>query len=98
MIRHFSHVIGAQQIWLTRIHGEDRPELQPWPDLQPDTWPRALHELHDGWLGLLETLGDELNRKIDYRNTKGQSFSTLRQQGLTPPSTDFILYLREKPA
>jgi uncharacterized damage-inducible protein DinB len=70
----YSHVLGAEAVWLARIAG--RPaDVAVWPTLSLDDAAelaaRNARELH----ALLSSLSEEeLERAIDYRNSAGRDF------------------------
>lgn len=116
--RLFSHILAAQQMWLRRVQGSDLTGLTPWPDPEPEAWPRLLQTVQAAWLEQVETREATWETPITYQNTRGRSFETplheivthiiihgqhhraqiaihLRNQGLTPPHTDFIFFTRD---
>jgi uncharacterized damage-inducible protein DinB len=70
----YSHVLGAEAVWLARIGGR-QSAIAVWPTLSledaADLAQRNATELD----GLLETTNaNELQQEIEYRNSAGQSF------------------------
>ncbi len=70
-----SHIVSAQKIWLNRIL-----------ELDINTYPWEKHTVQEcisrstiitsEWINLLESLKDsDLEKRIDYKNTKGEKFS-----------------------
>jgi len=79
----FSHIIGAERIWLARFADPDARHLAPWPTLTLDECRAELEKLHSEWLALLNTLTPEkLAGDLAYRNTKGVEFKTPLQDVL----------------
>jgi uncharacterized damage-inducible protein DinB len=70
-----AHLIGAEMVWLKRVmRGESVtrvPGIEELPDLRAlrDAW----NECQSGWRQVFER--DDLQRTIQYSNTKGQQFS-----------------------
>src|SRR5689334_7739729 len=71
-LRLLGHIIGAQWLWITRIRGEDA-KMTVWPELTLDQCAAELDSLRDAWAGILRS---DLARKITYRNSKGESWSS----------------------
>ena len=117
MVRWFSHIIAAQQIWLRRVQGADLTGVTAWPDTSPAKWESLLQTTHADWKTQLEAMQDDLARTISYQNTRGDHFESslheiathliihgqhhraqialhLRENGHTPPPTDFIFFTR----
>ena len=72
----YSHVLGAEHTWLTRISGK-APHYPVWPDLSLDECEsladanvRELRKLLEGMKPA------DLERPIVYRNTAGKEFTT----------------------
>jgi len=72
----YSHVLGSEHTWLTRVTGES-PSIAVWPEMSLDDCERiaaqnarALHDL----VGSLTAA--DLSRPVTYRNTAGTEFTT----------------------
>ncbi|PYV21276.1 MAG: hypothetical protein DMG24_20115 [Acidobacteria bacterium] len=73
----FCHVLGAQQLWLSRFEAPQHPDVDPWPLLPLPACRAAVEELHQGWTALLDRLtAEQLAGDLVYRNTKGVEFKT----------------------
>ncbi len=82
----FSHIIGAQRIWLARFADPSPPGAQPWPALTIEECRASVEDLHQRWIVLLEGMTPEkLARDLAYRNTKGVEFKT--------PVHDILMHL-----
>lgn len=82
----FSHIIGAQRVWLARFADPGPPGAQPWPALTIGECRAAAEDLHQRWASLLEAMTPEkLARDLAYRNTKGVEFKT--------PVQDVLMHL-----
>jgi uncharacterized damage-inducible protein DinB len=71
-LRLLGHIIGAQWVWITRIRAEDA-KMAVWPDLTLEQCAAELDPLRDAWAGILR--GD-LAKKVEYRNSKGEPWSS----------------------
>jgi uncharacterized damage-inducible protein DinB len=84
--RFFNHVLGAQEIWLSRFETPDTPSTNGWPALSFADERAALDDLHRRWINLLVGLTPEkLAADLAYRNTKGLEFKT--------PVRDVLMHL-----
>ncbi len=80
----FSHIIGAQRVWLARFADPSPPSAQPWPALTLEECRAAMEDLHKRWIALLEGMTPEkLARDLAYRTTKGVEYKTPVQDVLT---------------
>ena len=73
---YFSHIAGAQELWYKRIQQEPVEDLKVWPDYG---LPKALQKLKtyaEKWKALATSNRSELDRKIEYQNSKGKKFAT----------------------
>ncbi|MCJ8209536.1 hypothetical protein MUY27_07435 [Mucilaginibacter sp. RS28] len=74
-IRLMSHTLGAQQVWLGRCVGDPNAQKGAiWPEWEPDDLYQINEENHQLWVNFLNRETD-LNRKVSYVNSKGDSFS-----------------------
>jgi uncharacterized damage-inducible protein DinB len=70
-----SHIVSAQKIWLNRVLGRDII-INPWEKHTTQECSVQSTEITAEWINLLESLKDDnLERRIDYTNTKGEKFS-----------------------
>jgi uncharacterized damage-inducible protein DinB len=75
-LRLFDHLLGAGFLWLARIRGEASP-LAVWPQLAAAERRSRAAELSRDWAALLATMNaDGLARVIDYRNSKGEPWTS----------------------
>lgn len=117
-----AHILAAGEVWLTRLRGRDSSALAIFPDLDLAACAAAHERTSAGYRGYLAAMDAAgLDQAIDYRNTKGDRFSTpvrdilthvgahgayhrgqiarlMRESGVAPVGTDFILYTRLPPA
>jgi len=72
-----AHMLGAQQIWLSRCKGENILSGPIWPDWKADTFKQIIADNHEAWINFLATqTDDDFDRKITYRDMKGNEFSS----------------------
>lgn len=84
--KYFSHVLGAQRIWLARFESPEPPSAEPWPALSVDECRAAIEEVHRHCIALLSKLTPEkLDENLKYRNLKGVEFQT--------PIRDVLMHL-----
>ena len=77
------HIIGAEQLWLERVHG-DAQSMEVWPELDLTNVVEMLDDLHVQWMRLLDNQReDKLLRPISYTNSKGQPWANRVEEILT---------------
>jgi len=73
-LRLYAHVLAAEHVWLSRVEGRE-PGLAVWPALDLDECAALSAKNHSTFALLAETLStDELQRRVSYRNSKGDAF------------------------
>lgn len=76
--RLFAHVLASEQVWLTRLRGEDSTALEIWPELSLEKCSRLVEKNAADYRVFFETLPEaSLSGVITYRNSKGIQFRTL---------------------
>jgi uncharacterized damage-inducible protein DinB len=79
----YSHVLGAEHVWMSRINGE-QPKLEVWPELTLEECDRIAAGNHEGFRQLVGTITPSaLLRGIAYRNSAGASFVSTLEDILT---------------
>lgn len=73
VLRLLGHIIGAQWLWLARLRNE-KSKMAVWPELTLDQCASELDPLRGAWTYILQHV--ELDASIDYRNTKGEAWSS----------------------
>lgn len=69
-----SHIISAQKVWLNRVLS-NKIITDPWEKIFEEDWTTRSTALTAEWINLLEGLHqDDLERKVEYKNTKGEKF------------------------
>jgi uncharacterized damage-inducible protein DinB len=87
MIGRLSHILSAQKLWLERI--EKRPQtMAVWPALTIEDCTTLADEMSSAWQNYLVRLGEQpatnaLDAEIEYRNTKGELWSSRVEDVLT---------------
>ena len=75
-LRLLNHIAGAELLWLARIH-DRTASVAVWPELSLEQCERELARAAEMWRALLrECLEDALQRKVAYRNSKGEPWSS----------------------
>ena len=73
-LREFGHVLGAAEVWLSRLEGR-AGRLAVWPELGLAELPGAAGSVHAGYAAYLQGLsGAGLSAPVAYRNSAGQAF------------------------
>lgn len=72
-----AHLLGAQQIWLSRCKGENLLTGPIWPDWKADAFKQIIADNHRAWMSFLaDKIDDDFDQKITYRDMKGNEFSS----------------------
>lgn len=75
--RWMAHILGAERVWLARLHDEDASALPIWPELSLSDCAAVAADNAARFERLLESLDDAgLQRHAVYRNSTGTEFST----------------------
>jgi uncharacterized damage-inducible protein DinB len=75
IIRLFSHILLAEQVWYTRITGGDTNALKVWGNENLDNCEKLVKRNKDRFSTLLENLSEnDLVKKVTYKNTQGKEF------------------------
>lgn len=69
-----SHLLSAQQIWLSRCTGQPTNNYQLWPKWNTYTFVEIIEANHSGWAGFINMQTD-MSGTVAYKNSKGQKFS-----------------------
>ena len=78
-VKLFAHILSAERLWLERLLGE-KQTLPVWPDVTLAKCKRETDELADLWRDYLARLTEAgLGETASYKNTKGESWSSTRQ-------------------
>jgi uncharacterized damage-inducible protein DinB len=83
-LRLLAHVLGATEVWLTRLEGRDSRQLEVWPAYDLAECGRVAAEVHPALERYLETLPEaQLHEPFEYRNQQGAPFTSARVDILT---------------
>lgn len=78
-----SHIVGAEQLWLDRLHG-DPQSTAVWPEIDLQTLPDQLDRLHANWARFIDNQREEkLLRPISYANSRGEPWANRVEEILT---------------
>jgi uncharacterized damage-inducible protein DinB len=80
-LKFIAHIVAAEYLWLTRIQQRPSP-YAVWPELTLEECGREVPVLANSWKGLLSQF-DILDRKIHYKNSKGEEYNSLVRDILT---------------
>ncbi len=75
-LRLYSHILGAEQVWLARLTGT-RSALEVWPALTLDDWRRVGQDAHARLARFVDRLQPaDLTRMVSYVNSAGLAFQS----------------------
>jgi uncharacterized damage-inducible protein DinB len=70
-----AHILSAERLWLERLR-QQKQTMPVWPTSTIEECEMLSDEMGVAWRDYLNTLGPgELDRTIEYRNTKGEAWS-----------------------
>jgi uncharacterized damage-inducible protein DinB len=70
-----AHILSAERLWLERLR-QQKQTMPVWPSSTIEECEMLSDEMGVTWRDYLNTLGPgELDRTIEYRNTKGEAWS-----------------------
>ena len=78
-MRVLNHIVGADWLWLCRVRNEN-PKLAIWPELSIDDCEREIDTLREAFD---ETLRMPRDTRVEYRNSKGEPWSSSLDDVLT---------------
>jgi uncharacterized damage-inducible protein DinB len=77
------HILSAERLWLERLHG-DRQTLPVWPDFSLERCETQIAELATLWTSDLASSSEaDLSLQVTYKNSKGEIWSSTRNDILT---------------
>jgi uncharacterized damage-inducible protein DinB len=78
-IKLLAHVVSAERLWLERLL-EQKQTWVVWPEFALEQCKQEADQLRGRWKNYLTGLGEAgLSSSLDYRNTKGESFTNQKQ-------------------
>jgi uncharacterized damage-inducible protein DinB len=83
VLRLMAHTLSAGKLWLERLRRE--PQSMPvWPGSTVEECAALIDSVADGWQTYLSRLSSEdFNEKVEYRNSKGELWSSRVEDVLT---------------
>jgi uncharacterized damage-inducible protein DinB len=82
-LRFIAHTISAQKLWLERLQRVPQ-SVAVWPSSTVGECAALADEMHSAWKNYLTELPSaNLEREVDYRNSKGESWSSCVEDILT---------------
>ncbi|HEV8046627.1 MAG TPA: DinB family protein [Terriglobales bacterium] len=77
-----AHIVSAERLWLERLLMQKQTS-PVWPTFTLDRCQSEIGELAGLWMNYLSSLGEAgLTDPIDYKNTKGEKFTSQKQDVL----------------
>jgi len=70
-----SHLLNAQQIWLSRCLGTSTTSYQLWPRWEPQSFAAITENNHSEWMSFIKA-GIDAEQVVVYKNFKGEEFSS----------------------
>ena len=81
--KRIAHILSAEKLWLERMRREPQ-SLPVWPSSTIDECEAWAHEMDSAWRNYLKHLApDGLSVQVEYRNTKGEVWSSRVEDVLT---------------
>ncbi len=78
-VKLLAHILAAEKLWHERLQLQ-KPTYAVWPDFSLEHCKLEAQELPKLWKGYLQSLKDDgLTRALSYKNSKGESWSSSRQ-------------------
>ena len=78
-VKLLAHILSAEKLWYQRLQLQTQT-YPVWPDFSLEHCKLEVEELPKLWKAYLQALkGDGLARQLSYKNTKGESFSSTKQ-------------------
>jgi len=77
-----AHIVSAERLWLERLEAQQQT-FPVWPMFTLDQCRTQIDQLADLWKNYLASLGEAgLTHSINYKNTKGENFTSQNQDVL----------------
>ena len=74
-----AHIVSAERLWLERLLMQQQT-LPVWPPLTLEQCKLEVDQLRHRWKNYLRALGDAgLSASLQYKNTKGEAFTSRKQ-------------------
>ncbi|GGH27450.1 DinB family protein [Paenibacillus segetis] len=83
-LRLFSHILNAEQVWVTRLKGMDSSQMPIWSDGDITVCAKLIKQNEESYKTFLaEITENDLDSLITYRNSNGEEFKTSIRDILT---------------
>ena len=83
IVGRMAHILSAEKLWFERLH-RDRQSLPVWPGLTVQECATLTEEMSAQWRQYLNELSDSaFAQTVDYRNSKGEAWSSSVEDILT---------------
>nr|WP_263326454.1 DinB family protein [Neobacillus sp. Marseille-Q6967] len=80
----FSHILLAEQVWFTRLNGDDSSHLPIWADVSLAACKKLVNQNQQNFNRLFSRLSDSnLEDSVTYKNSKGTAFNNSLRDILT---------------
>jgi uncharacterized damage-inducible protein DinB len=78
-VKFLAHIVSAERLWLERLRLQ-KQTYPVWPDFDLARCKLEIEELPKLWAAYLSSLGDDgLSRSLTYKNSKGESWTSQKQ-------------------
>lgn len=78
-VKWLAHILSAEKLWYERLQLQ-KPTYPVWPDFSLEQCKLEADEMPKLWKAYLHSLKEEgLTRLLSYKNTKGENFSSPKQ-------------------
>jgi uncharacterized damage-inducible protein DinB len=78
-VRFLAHIVAAERLWLERLRLQ-KQTYPVWPDFTLEQCKLEVEELPKLWKAYLSSLKDDgLSRSLTYKNSKGESWTSQKQ-------------------
>jgi len=82
-IRLMAHILGTEQVWLTRLRTGAADGNLIWPDFDITACRAKLRELREAWAAFMAEIAGDLSQRVRYRTSKGTQFDNSIEDILT---------------
>ncbi|MGG1636669.1 DinB family protein [Paenibacillus sp. FSL K6-3182] len=84
LVRLFSHILNAEQVWIARIRGMDSSQMPIWSDGDLESCAKLIKQNEESFKNILTELTyADLDNLVSYSNSKGKEFVTSTRDILT---------------
>lgn len=76
LIKRIAHILSAEKLWLERIQ-QEKQSMPVWPDSTIEQCEALADKMASAWkIYLAKISNDELDKNFEYRNSKGEKWSS----------------------